>query len=653
MNILAELRSRFSRALEQFTEEPETFADMVRPVQDTRFGDFQANCAMPLGKKAGKPPRDIAAEIVAALETDDLCEQPEVAGPGFINLRLKDDWIAKSINNIASDERLGVPGVSSPRKYVVDFSSPNVAKPMHVGHLRSTVIGDAICRVLRFLGHDVIADNHIGDWGTQFGMIIYGYKNFLDAKALQEDTVAELARLYRLVNQLSEYHAAKAGLPKLEERIAKAKAELKEKESSAEAGEKATKKAIKRLRNQTVGLHEDKKSAEKRIAAVDEDAKLSSLASAHPDIAVRARQETAKLHADDVENRTLWSRFLPECLAAIQQVYNRLDIQFDMTLGESHYQSMLDDVVADLLAKSIAEESDGAICVFIEGNDAPAIVRKADGAFTYATTDLATVKYRVDELKANEILYVVDARQGEHFKLLFAAVERWGYSDATTQHVTFGTVMGKDGKPYKTRSGDIVGLESLIDEAVSRARRIVDDNDENKPGGWELDNPARERIAEIVGIGGIKYADLKHNRDSDYKFDWDKMLSTTGDTATYMQYAYARVCGIFRRGEFDRDTIRNASHEIRIEAPEERALALQLLRFGEAIDEVVADYRPNLLTSYLFETANEFSSFFDKCPVLKAEDDSTRDSRLMLCDLTARVIHTGLDLLGIQTADRM
>jgi len=308
-------------------------------------------------------------------------------------------------------------------------------------------------------------------------------------------------------------------------------------------------------------------------------------------------------------------------------------------------------VVADLEAKGLANESDGARCVFIEGNNAPFIVRKQDGAFTYATTDLATIKYRVEELHADEILYVVDARQGEHFKLLFETARLWGYDKTVCRHVSFGTILGDDKRPFKTRAGDTVGLESLIDEAVQKAREIVDQNDDQKPTGAELDEAARKTIAEAVGIGGLKYADLRHNRDSDYVFSWQKMLATEGDTATYIQYAHARVCGIFRKGDVERSGVSGTA--LQLVQPEERALALQLVRFAEAVDDVAFDYRPNQLTQYMFELANAFSSFFVNCPVLKADSAELRGSRLHLCDLTARVLETGLSLLGIAAPQKM
>jgi len=668
MNWLAELRGRLRAALSGYADDVEPYVDMLRPAQDAKFGDFQANCAMPLAKALKKPPRDVAADIVAKLDVDDLCDPPEIAGPGFINLRIRTDRLAEETARIVADERLGVPVVSTPRTYIVDFSSPNVAKPMHVGHLRSTVIGHALYRVLKFLGHRAIGDNHVGDWGTQFGMIIYGYKHFRDDAAYKASPVAELARLYRLVNQLCEYHDAGEELPKLQAKVAQAEASLENVRRSpgrpsglgtpipgslkATPTDKDLAKHIKKCEQELSEARGAVSSANRKRQTVDNDATLKSLADGHPNISELARRETAKLHAGDPENTRLWREFIPPCLAAINAMYERFGLRFDLTNGESFYNPMLPDIVADLTKSGVAVESNGAQCVFVEGNAAPFIIRKADGAFTYATTDLATVRYRVQEFHADAMLYVVDARQSEHFQLLFAVAKKMGYTDVEYRHVSFGTVLGDDRKPFKTRSGDTVGLESLLDEAVQHARQIVDENDNAKPTP-ELDDAARAAVAEIVGIGGIVYADLHHNRDSDYVFNWDKMLAKTGDTATYIQYAYARVNGIFRKGEIDPVALRSGSNAMVLNTPAERRLALQINRFAEAVSDVVVDYRPNLLTQYLFETANVFATFFEECPVLKELDPVIRTSRLLLCDLTARVLAKGLDLLGIRVAEKM
>ena len=658
MNILNILKERFTQPLKSYTAEVEPFLAMIRPSGDPKFGDFQANCAMPLKKLTGKNPREIATGIVEKLELADICEAPQIAGPGFINLKIKDDWLKNAVNELSTDDRLGIDPVANPLRYIVDFSSPNVAKPMHVGHLRSTVIGDALCHVLRFLGHNVSGDNHIGDWGTQFGMIIYGYKNFCDADAYREDGVAELARLYRLVNQLSDYHAAKGKIQKLQTSIEEKRQEIEQLETDDGPDSKVKKTSLKKLRTEIHDHEENLKSENRKREAVANDSDLKSLAEAHCEIAVASRQETAKLHEGDEENFKLWQEFLPQCMQALQKVYERLGIQFELTLGESFFQPMLAEVVKDLTAKNLAVESEGAVCVFLEENEAPLIVQKRDGAYTYATTDLATIQYRVETLHADVALYVIDARQSEHLKLLYGTAKKWGYDGLECHHVSFGTVMGDDRRPFKTRSGDTVGLESLIDEAVNRARKIVDENDDSKTDKAgnlkpELSEKERQLVAEKVGVGAIKYADLRHNRESDYVFNWEKMLATNGDTATYMQYAYARICGIFRKGEVNREEIRLATDPILLETPAERALVLQLIRFSEAVDGVAREFRPNILTQYLFETAKIFSTFFDACPVLKAETDALKTSRLKLVDLTGRIISTGLRLLGIEVSEKM
>jgi len=654
MSALAELKDRFAGALTGLTDDLQASLSMIRPAQDPKFGDYQANCAMPLARTLGRSPREIAADIVHRLDVDDLCEPPEIAGPGFINLRLKDDWIQAAAQQMITDERLGHTPVTS-KTHVIDYSSPNVAKPTHVGHLRSSVIGSALVNILRFAGHRVISDNHIGDWGTQFGMIIYGYRAFVDQAAYDRDPVSELARLYRLVNQLSEYHAAVAGLPQVQARIEASATAISETEAG-DLAPKEKKQALRKLRSAHQELTASATALADKIDIVTASPDLTSLAAQHSDIATLARAETAKLHAGDESNHALWKKFLPECLKTLQVVYDKLDVEFDQTLGESFYQPMLDGVVSDLKQSGLATDSDGAVCIFIEGNDAPFIIRKTDGAFTYGTTDLATVKYRAEEFDADVMLYVVDTRQSEHFHLLFQAARQWGYDNVEFRHINFGTVLGSDKRPFKTRSGDTVGLEGLLDEAVARAYRIVCANDDAKPedrGGPELDDQERQRVAEAVGIGGIKYADLHHNRESDYVFDWDKMLATTGDTAAYIQYANARIHGIFRKADVDRDALRADHSTIRITHPSERALIIHLQAFADVIDAVVREMKPNLLTQFLFETANRFTGFYSHCNVAREEDAAIRTSRLILCDLACRTLSRGLTMLGIQSPQKM
>jgi len=657
MNILTELKARFHSVLANLVDDPTELLAMIRPTQDARFGDYQANCAMPLGKRLGKPPRDIAAQIVAQLDLSDLCEAPEIAGPGFINLCLKNEWLAAGLHRAVGDERLAVHPVAAARTFVVDFSSPNVAKPMHVGHIRSTAIGDSLARTLRFLGHRVITDNHLGDWGTQFGMIIYGYKHFVDEAAYQTEPVAELGRLYKLVNQLVEYHTGKLLLPQLEAELTEREAAVEQQQVLPATGDKAAdkkaRKDLRGLKDKVAETAEKISSLRGKLAVVDGDPQLAAQAAAHPGIADAVLEETAKLHAGDVENRRLWEEFLPKCREEIQKVYDRIDVQFDFEYGESFYQDQLAKVVEDFETRSLAKESEGATCVFLDGFDAPMIIRKKDGAFLYATTDLATIQFRMRSWQPDAILYVVDHRQSEHFEKLFAAARLWGYHDVAFQHVSFGTVLGDDGRPFKTRSGDTVGLESLLDEAVERAYAVVAENDDAKRNGPELPEAERRNVANVIGHGAIKYADLSHNRTSDYVFSFDKMLALTGNTATYMQYSYARVNGIFGKGDVAVAALRDSGAKILLDEPAERALALALLRFSDALHEVSEDYRPNQLTNYLLDLTKTFFTFYETCPVLKAEPAATRDSRLLLCDLTARTIRQGLNLLGIHVVERM
>jgi arginyl-tRNA synthetase len=597
MSIIPELQSRFRSALTGLVDDPSEFVTMIRRSQDPKFGDYQANFAMPLGKRLGRPPREVAAEVIKRLDVADLCQPPEIAGPGFINLRLKDDWLVARLAAAVADSRLGIAETDKAKTFVIDFSAPNVAKPMHVGHIRSTVIGDALCRILRFLGHKVISDNHIGDWGTQFGMILYGYKHFRNEEAYRRSPVEELSRLYRLVRRLMDYQASE----------------------TPDAG----------------------------------DVELAKLSAEHPNINAAVLAETAKLHAGDEENRCLWQEVLPYCEDEIERMYRRLHVTFDYTLGESFYHDRLAEVVDELLQRGIARESDGAVCIFFEGQDAPMLVRKKDGAFLYGTTDLATIRYRMETWHPDAVLYVVDHRQSLHFKQLFAVAKLLGYNDIELQHVSFGTVLGDDGRPFKTRSGDTVGLEGLLDEAVRRASEVVATSDAAKPDGPELGEEQRQRIAETVGIAALKYADLSQNRTSDYVFSYDKMLAMAGNTATYMQYAYARVRSIFTRGNVDVAALRASQAPILLNSPAERLLALELICFSEALDLTVSDYRPNQLTAYLFDLANRYSTFFEQCHVLRAESEELRQSRLLLCDLTARTIEKGLELLGIQVVEKM
>ena len=606
VNLRSALRQAFRVAIEGLSRdgvasisaaEIPALLEQVRETADAAFGDYSGTMAMALAKRAGAKPRDVAVEIIRRLQSApgyaDLFEPPgDPVGPGFINVRVRDDALAAAVGHAVADERLGVTAVAEPQRVVVDFSSPNVAKPMHVGHIRSTVIGDAIARILRFRGHHVITDNHLGDWGTQFGMILWGWKHCRDDAAFDADPTAELGRLYRLVRK-----------------VADAKPE--------------------------------------ELAA---DPVAAALVAAHPDAAREVLAETAKLHEGDPENRALWERFMPVCRGEIDRIYQRLHVTFDHTLGESFFHPLLGGVVADLLAAGLARESRGAIGVFLGGeDDPPLLIRKADGAFLYATTDLATIRWRREHWKPDRILYVVDHRQSQHFEQVFETARRWGCGAVDLVHVAFGTVLGEDGKPFKTRAGDTVGLEALLDEGVERAAAIVGSGDEGRAGMSDED---RRHVAETVGIGAIKYADLSQNRTTDYVFSFDKMLQLTGNTAAYMQYAVARVEGIFTKGGVDREALRRAGHGVQVSDPRERALALELLRFGEVLEDVEADSRPNVLTAWLYDVAGRYSTFYDALPVLKAAG-ADRESRLALCDLTGRVLRRGLELLGIGTVEKM
>jgi arginyl-tRNA synthetase len=578
-----------------------TLLEMVRETVDAKFGDYSGTMAMGLAKRAGRKPREVATEIAGRLAAVPgyaaVFEPPgEPVGPGFINVRVRADALAAAVAAAVADERLGVPPVAAPETIVVDFSSPNVAKPMHVGHIRSTVIGDALARTLRFRGHLVITDNHLGDWGTQFGMILWGWKHCRDDEAFAADPTAELGRLYRLVRK-----------------VADAKPE--------------------------------------ELAG---DAEAAALAARFPDAGREVLAETAKLHDGDPENRALWERFMPVCRAEIDRLYARLDVSFDHTLGESFFQPFLAATVDDLVARGLARESRGAVGVFLGGDEAPPLlVRKADGAFLYATTDLATIRWRLEHWHPHRILYVVDHRQSGHFEQVFETARRWGVDGiggVELVHVAFGTVLGEDGRPFKTRAGDTVGLEALLDEGVERAFDVVTRADADR--GTGMPEAERRRIAAAVGIGAVKYADLSQNRTTDYVFSFDKMLQLTGNTAAYMQYAVARVEGIFAKGGVDRAALRRDANGLLLSDPRERALAVQLLRFAEVCEDVEADYRPNLLTTWLFDTAGAYSTFYDALPVLKAEG-AERASRLALCDLTGRSLRKGLELLGIQVPERM
>lgn len=562
---------------------PEGFTPAVVIASDTRFGDYQSNAAMVLGKQQKTNPRALAEQVKAALQVDDLCEKVTVDGPGFLNFTLSATALAARLGTIATDDKVGVPAVAAPRRIVVDFSAPNIAKPMHVGHIRSTFIGDSLARIARFIGHQVITDNHVGDWGTQFGMIIHGWKTQLDKAALQKDPIHELVRVYKAVN-----------------------------------------------------------AATKADEAVLETCK----------------GELVKLQQGDAENLGIWKECVRLTLEQLEKVYGTLDIKFDHYLGESFYNDALAPLVEDMLAKGIATISEGATVVFSDGSvkpeddpflikekdewkAAPCIIRKSDGGFLYATTDLATIDYRVREWQADEIWYVVGAPQQLHFRQVFAAAKRRGVTTSMT-HIAFGSILGPDGKMFKTRSGETVGLLEVIEEAVERAREAADAKEQG------LSDVEKDEIARVIGTGAVKYAELSQNRLTDYKFSWDKMLSLQGNTAPYLLNAYVRTRSIFRK----LDGAVKLTGELSLTDPAERVLAIKLAQFAETTHDVLLDHKPNLLANYLFELANTYHSFYEACPVLKSEG-AVRNTRLTLCEATSRVLKTGLGLLGIETTERM
>lgn len=545
-------------------------AGELTQASDARFGDYQTNAALILAKQRGENPRDLAQRILTHLEVSDLCDQPQIAGAGFLNFTLRPEAVATKTTELLQDDRLGVPQTTSPRRIVIDFGSPNVAKPMHVGHIRSTLLGDALVRIAAFLGHEVIRDNHIGDWGTQFGMVIYGWKNLLDCSALARDPIAELVRIYKETND--------------------------------------------RARNE----------AEIREAC---------------------RRELVKLQSGDEENLRIWQECVALSMREFEAAYQILGIHYDIQRGESFYNDRLPDVVERLLKSGLAEISEGAVCVFFrdipELADKPCIIRKRDGGFNYATTDIATVDYRIKDLKADTIWIVTGAPQQLHFRQIFEIARREGYT-ADFRHITHGSILGEDRKLMKTRSGENVPLRDLLGEACERARKIIEQKNPN------LNDTEKAEVAKIIGIGAVKYADLSQYRMTDYIFSWDRMLSLQGNTAPYLQNAYVRTRSIFRKSA---EAVQ-LPNELTLIEPAELNLAKSLCQFAEIVPQVLNDFRPNILANYLFELANSFHAFYEACPVLKAEAQA-RASRLALCALSARVLQRGLNLLGIDVPEKM
>ena len=563
---------------------------VVRPASRGR-GDYQANGAMALAKQLGLAPPEVAQRIVAHLDVGAICSAVEVAG-GFVNLTLADEWLAAQATALLADPRVGVRSVAQPETVVVDYSSPNLAKEMHIGHLRSTVIGDAIVRVLELVGHRVIRQNHVGDWGTQFGMLV---------EHLAETGWGDLGETQRHISDLNVLY----------------------------------------------------QQANERF-------------NADPEFAARARHRVVALQGGDPATLVVWRELVAESERHFEVVYERIGVLLtrDDIRGESFYNELLAGVAAELEEAKIAVVDDGALCVFApgfvgrDGEPLPLIVRKSDGGYGYAATDLAAIRYRLRDLDARRVVYVVDARQSQHFAMLFAVARMagWLVEGDRADHVAFGTILGADGRPFKTRSGDTPRLAELLDEAVSRASGVVA---EKNPG---LAGDERDQVARAVGIGAVKYADLASDRIKDYVFDWDRMLSFDGNTAPYLQYAYVRIRGIFRRAaEEDGSAVTGAAPEVEIEIeieivlvePQERALALALLQFDGAVQTVADTLQPHRLCTYLFDLAQLFTAFFEACPVLRAPTPEIRASRLALCAATARVLSAGLELLGIEYVERM
>lgn len=577
MNIQSILSEKIKQAMIAAGADAQCEA-LVRQSGKVQFGDYQANGIMPAAKKLGLNPREFAQSVLDKAELQDIAEKTEIAGPGFINIFLKDAWLADNINRAVQDPKLGV---HNPEKQtvVVDYSSPNVAKEMHVGHLRSTIIGDAVVRTLEFLGNHVIRANHVGDWGTQFGMLI--------------------AYLEKMENE----HASEMEL------------------SDLEAFYRAAKKHY------------------------DED----------PVFAEKARNYVVKLQSGDEYCRTMWQKLVKITMQQNQHNYDRLNVTLTDkdVMGESLYNPMLPGIVEDLKKQGLAVEDDGALVVYLDefknkdGDPMGVIVQKKDGGFLYTTTDIAAAKYRYETLKANRALVFSDTRQSQHMQQAWLITRKAGYVPDSFQleHKNFGMMLGKDGKPFKTRSGDTVKLADLLDEAIERAVVLISQK------STALSEQEKADVIEAVGIGSVKYADLSKNRTTDYVFDWDNMLSFEGNTAPYMQYAYTRIRSIFNRSQIALSEVEQA--QLSITDEKERALAIKLLQFEEAVQVVGKEGTPHVLCAYLYELAGVFSSFYEHCPILNNDDQQVKLSRLKLALLTERTLKQGLDLLGIKTVEKM
>lgn len=579
------LQSAVEAALTQFGTIEGVAPDVLKvvPATNPQFGDYQFNGALPLAKALKQKPRDIATKVLEQLDVAAVSETPEIAGPGFINFRLKREWLEGALASARTDERLGVPEAAAKRKIIIDYPSPNVAKPLHVGHIRTTFIGDAIARMLRFEGHEVVSDNHIGDWGTPIGKVILGWQTALDREAFEKSPLDEMGRLYALIN---------------------------------EQGEK------------------------------------------DPAVLNAARAATMKLQSGDPEITAIWEILRDHSMPLLNELWLRLGVQTDETLGESFYQPMLEGILAELESQGTAVESEGALIIPFEKPDSlrerPMLVRKSDGSALYATTDLATVKYRMERWSPDEIIYVVDVRQSLHFQQLFAACQRWGYTDVDFNHVAFGTILGDNGKPISTRAGVTSKLELLVEEAQRRAEAVAAEKNAQMPEDQQLSADQLREVGQVLGIAGLKYADLSPNRTSDYVFSWEKMLALNGNSAVYLEYAYVRTRSIARNAaskgiEFSPQSPVILGENAEIE------LAKHLLRFGEAIDSALDDYRPHLLCDYLYELAGKFAAFYRDCPILKEPMPAReiQESRLALVAFTGDVLKQGLNLLGIETIEQM
>ncbi len=580
-DLLQQLSERFAAALTAAFGDAGAGADpLLKPAGNPRFGDFQANCAMPLAKQLGQNPRQVATALVEKLDLQDLAEKVEIAGPGFLNITLRADAVASAVTLALTDPRLGVPP-SAPQTVVIDYSGPNVAKEMHVGHLRSTIIGDALARVLEFLGHRVIRQNHLGDWGTQFGMLIEHLVE-IGFDPSHPHPISDLNALYQ---------------------------ESKRKDDS------------------------------------------------NPDFAQRARQRVVLLQRGDAPTRALWQALIHASTAHFNEAYHRLGVLLsDQDIrAESAYNDDLPGVIAALREAGLLRESQGAQVVFpagfadADGNPLPMIVQKSDGGFLYATTDLAAARYRIQQLAADRLVYVTDSRQTDHFRMVFWALRtaNWAPEAVRLDHVPFGTVLGRDRKPFKTREGGTVKLIDLINEAEARAQAVIDAREA------ELTAEERQQVAHAVGIGALKYADLSSDRIKDYVFDWDRMLAMEGNTAPYLQNAYVRVQSIFRKGSIDGAALAGDGQTLTLTEPAEKTLALRLLQLPTVVASVAETLEPHRLCGYLYEVAAAYHQFYEQCPVLTASDDTARRTRLKLCRLTAQVLKQGLALLGIEVVERM